>query len=309
MNSIGLPFISVVIPTYNHANFLQKSLGSVLSQTYQNFEVIVVDNSSTDNTDEVVYSFEDSRVQLIKINNNGVIAASRNLGIRRARGKWIAFLDSDDLWYPRKLEVCCKKISEKYLQGCDVITHDELVNNIITSSNKVLHHGPHQKEFYLTLLKEGNRLSPSATMVRKEFIDCYNISFSEEISYATVEDYGFWLDLARHNAYFIFIHEVLGEYVIHGNNSSARFLLHWSNTRALLHDHVFGGNLLIADQKKIWSFIDFRLEVMKARELFFSKNYSNAFKLLLKTLLHYPHVSVKIIFLRLKKKFISSGCE
>ena len=75
------PFISIIIPTYNHANFLKKSLQSVLDQKYHNWEIIVIDNGSTDDTDQVIINLNDNRIKLLKINNNGIIAKSRNLGI------------------------------------------------------------------------------------------------------------------------------------------------------------------------------------------------------------------------------------
>jgi glycosyltransferase involved in cell wall biosynthesis len=79
------PLISVVIPTYNHAEFLKRSLKSVVDQTHQNLEIIVIDNHSKDNTDEVVYMFSDPRIHLLKIHNNGVIAVSRNFGITNSK--------------------------------------------------------------------------------------------------------------------------------------------------------------------------------------------------------------------------------
>src|SRR3990172_8575884 len=107
------PLVSVVIPTYNHARFLGRALQSVLDQTYTNWEAIVIDNHSQDNTDEIVDSFRDPRIILLTIYNNGVIAASRNMGIRAAKGEWIAFLDSDDWWTPNKIQVCLEQINDK----------------------------------------------------------------------------------------------------------------------------------------------------------------------------------------------------
>ena len=83
------PFFTVVIPTYNCADYLKRALNSVFSQTYQNFEIIVVDNSSTDHTKDVLRSFNDGRLMVIKVNNNGIIAYSRNKGIENAKGDWI----------------------------------------------------------------------------------------------------------------------------------------------------------------------------------------------------------------------------
>ena len=93
------PLVSVVIPTYNHAYLLKDALHSVICQTYTNIEIIVIDNNSVDDTEEVVLSFLDPRIIFKKINNNGIIAASRNMGILIAKGDYIAFLDSDDIWH------------------------------------------------------------------------------------------------------------------------------------------------------------------------------------------------------------------
>ena len=111
------PFFSVIIPTYNCADFLKRALSSVFIQTYQNFEVIVVDNSSTDNTEDVLNSFDDKKLTVKKVNNNGIIAHSRNKGIENAKGKWVAFLDSDDIWKPEKLE----KVSHAIVNNPEVI--------------------------------------------------------------------------------------------------------------------------------------------------------------------------------------------
>ena len=85
MNETAAPLVSVVIPTFNHASYLARALQSVLDQTYTNWEAIVIDNHSTDKTDEVMASFADPRIIYLKIHNNGVIAESRNVGIRAAK--------------------------------------------------------------------------------------------------------------------------------------------------------------------------------------------------------------------------------
>ena len=118
MNDTVSPLVSVVIPSYNHGRFLGRALQSVLDQTYTKSEVIVIDNHSTDNTDAVMASFADLRITYIKIHNNGIIAASRNIGLRLAKGEWIAFLDSDDYWSRNKLEQCILNRSNN-----DVIYH------------------------------------------------------------------------------------------------------------------------------------------------------------------------------------------
>ena len=92
------------MPSYNTAEYIADSIKSVLAQTYTNFELIIVDDCSTDNTAEVVLSFKDPRIVFLKNEKNSGAAISRNYALREAKGKWIAFLDSDDLWVPEKLE-------------------------------------------------------------------------------------------------------------------------------------------------------------------------------------------------------------
>lgn len=96
--------VSVIMPSYNTAKFIEETINSVLNQTYQNFEIIIVDDCSTDNTDEVVAQIRDERIKYIKNEKNSGAALSRNRALREAKGKWIAFLDSDDVWLPEKLE-------------------------------------------------------------------------------------------------------------------------------------------------------------------------------------------------------------
>ncbi len=97
--------VSVVMPSYNTAKYISQSIDSVLAQTYSEWELIIVDDCSTDNTDEIVAKYlSDSRIKYLKNDTNSGAAVSRNRALREAKGKWIAFLDSDDLWLPEKLE-------------------------------------------------------------------------------------------------------------------------------------------------------------------------------------------------------------
>src|SRR4028118_698519 len=104
-NNLNQPLVSVIIPAYNAENFIAKTLETVLSQTYQNIEVLVVDDGSPDTTAEIVKSFVEnySRVSLLQQSNAGV-AAARNLAIEKSKGEYIAPIDADDIWYPQNIE-------------------------------------------------------------------------------------------------------------------------------------------------------------------------------------------------------------
>lgn len=96
--------VSIIMPSYNTAPFIKDTIESVLNQTYTNWELIIVDDCSTDNTDEVLATIKDERIRDLKNDKNSGAACSRNKALREAKGQWIAFLDSDDIWMPSKLE-------------------------------------------------------------------------------------------------------------------------------------------------------------------------------------------------------------
>lgn len=96
--------VSIIMPSYNTGEYIFDSINSVINQTYTNWELIIVDDCSNDNTDEIIKRFNDSRIKYLKNKENCGAAVSRNRALRKAKGKWIAFLDSDDLWLPIKLE-------------------------------------------------------------------------------------------------------------------------------------------------------------------------------------------------------------
>lgn len=98
------PKISIIMPTYNRAAFIMESVESVLSQTYQNWELIIVDDGSEDNTDEIISAVKDTRVKFYKAGKTGIGIRLKNFGIERSDGELIAFIDSDDMWAPQKLE-------------------------------------------------------------------------------------------------------------------------------------------------------------------------------------------------------------
>ncbi len=254
--------ISVVIPTYNHAKFLKRALQSVLDQTYRNWEALVVDNHSQDNTGEVLQAIIDPRITTYQIHNSGVIAGSRNLGISKARGDWVAFLDSDDLWYPDRLETVMAAILQ---DDCDVICNDEFMVNQDSGQRSVLSYGLHGSDSYRELLLGGNQLSTSATVVRRDFLLRHGLQFDEAREFITVEDYSLWLELAHAGARFRFISRELGEFSIHDANTSSRYTLHRNNMEALLHEHVFNRQTFASSSIRLWKQIAPRLHFMDIR--------------------------------------------
>lgn len=211
------PFFSVVIPTYNCADFLERSLSSVLSQTFQDFEVIIVDNSSSDRTPEVISQAREknSRIAHHIVQNNGIIAYSRNVGIKAANGKWIAFLDADDFWLPEKLEKVHSAIPDN--PHVILVCHDAW--KVVNGERKIeMRLGSSSDDMYERFLFHGFSLFTSAVSVRRD-VALKTGGFSEEKKFITVEDFDYWVRLSQVGE-FLFINELLGEWYIHDNNAS-----------------------------------------------------------------------------------------
>lgn len=96
--------VSIIMPSYNCGKYIEETIRSVQAQTYRNWEILFVDDCSTDNTENIIRSFNDSRIRYFKNDKNSGAAVSRNWALREAKGRWIAFLDSDDIWKSEKLE-------------------------------------------------------------------------------------------------------------------------------------------------------------------------------------------------------------
>jgi len=211
------PLVSVIIPTYNRAEDLKRALQSVFDQTFTNWEIVVVDNHSIDNTDSLIESFNDPKIRLFKIHNEGVIAASRNLGLKHALGEYIAFLDSDDWWHPQKLEV-----SMKYLErGADVVCHDLFrvkKSNQKIFLKKVPARNP-KSPIFVDLIVNGNALPNSSVVVRKQIMHKIK-GFAEDRDLIAAEDYDAWLRVAKISEKFEKIPQTLGYYWCGGGNIS-----------------------------------------------------------------------------------------
>ena len=229
------PKFSVVIPTYNQADYLKVALRSVLDQTYQDYEVIVVNNYSTDHTLDVIRDAGDPRVQVINFHNQGVIGAGRNVGIRASRGTYVAFLDSDDTWYPNKLERASEVIEADPVAG--LICHDQdLVRDGRPAGAAQI--GPpvgFKGNMHDYLLLRGNCVSTSASVVARRHLEEVGL-FSEDPAHITVEDYDLWLKLST-VCRFHFIPEVLGAHNFHPSSASANVDGHLHAALAVLDMH------------------------------------------------------------------------
>lgn len=222
--------VDVVIPTYNQAVYLKTALGSLQSQQFDGWRALVIDNFSTDETAQVVSSFNDPRIGYVQFANHGIIAASRNVGIRAAAGEFIAFLDSDDWWMPQKLSRCVDLLQQQY----DLVCHAEEWRN--GPKTRVVQYGPHSRATYRSLLIRGNRLSTSAVVGRTAMFRDVG-GFSEDESFVTAEDYELWMRLARAGYSFHFINETLGVYRMHSESASSSTQRHLLAELSVVNSH------------------------------------------------------------------------
>ena len=187
------PTVSVVIPAYNVADLIGATLDSVLEQTYHDFEIIVVDDGSTDSTREVVATYGEPVRYVRKV--NGGSASARNRGIQEARGTYVAFLDADDLWRPTKLEVQMQEhLADPALAWS--YTDSYLVD---AESGTIIFRRSHVRDRpegdVLDALLKGNFIAPSTTVVEHRVFDEVGV-FDESSLHRISEDWDLWMRIA-----------------------------------------------------------------------------------------------------------------
>ncbi len=212
MNSEKL--VSVVLPTYNREKEIYRSLASVLNQTYQNLEVLVVDDERTeDNTEEAVKSFDDERVEYL-VHGTGVSEA-RNKGIEKSSGDYIAFIDSDDVWFPENLE---EKIMALDIQDGQMAV-SKFQKVFLKEKKKKI-----GKPFFqgMTMKKsvlKGHTVPPSTAVFSREVFD--EIGFFDE-NLDIWEDSDMWVRTIEKFGEPVFVDEVLVKYFMHEESVSSR---------------------------------------------------------------------------------------
>ncbi|MDB4919625.1 glycosyltransferase family 2 protein [Mucilaginibacter sp.] len=218
MNS---PFISVIMPAFNAEKYIEESINSVICQTYINWELIIINDGSTDRTANIAgkYGAADARIKLINQENKR-LGAARNAGIITAKGNWIAFLDADDLWMPYKLE---KQIQAAETEPAAGVIFSSGYTFYDNSLNTALPYGTVAGFFTHTeiykLEYKGNYIPVLSALVKKSHID--KIGLQDENPYVYgCEDWDYWLRLALNGVSFFGMNERLFYYRRHISNMS-----------------------------------------------------------------------------------------
>lgn len=181
------PLVSIIMPLYNSEEFISETINSVLNQTYNNWELIIIDDCSIDSSAKIIKDFikNDSRIKYLKNEKNSGPAFSRNKGIDIAKGKYISFLDSDDFWDVKKTEIQVQKMEDENL----LITHGDYF--FIKETGEIIKQIETSEEIDYRKLLKGNQFKTMSMMMNKTLI------LNKRLPLVKHEDYAFFLDLLR----------------------------------------------------------------------------------------------------------------
>lgn len=188
------PLVSIIIPTYNREVLILKALDSIFKQTFQDFEILVIDDASTDKTEEVIEELNHQQIRYFKLKENSGQCVARNYGIKRAKGNFIAFLDSDDVWMPEKLE----KQLEFFRKGSEhlgAVYGFSYQKDVKKDEVRLLDSGYFRGNIYEKLLVGFCPPSPSLFMVSRIALERVN-GFDEEL--ITFVDLDLWIRIGEH---------------------------------------------------------------------------------------------------------------
>lgn len=203
--------VSIVVTTYNRLGLLKQTIQSILSQTFRDFELIVVDNESQDGTLEYLQGLGTEFVRAVQNQNYGVIAANRNVGIQQSRGKYVAFCDDDDMWLPDKLEKQVSVMERSPRVGL-CYTNAALFRDGITLRARMVRW--RVRRYYFPRLLLGNFIPNSSVLVRRSVFEHLGLLTTDT---TLREDYEMWLRVAR-DYDLAYIDEPLIRYRVHGSN-------------------------------------------------------------------------------------------
>ena len=211
----NVPLVSVIVTTYNRKEYLKETLDSILNQTFKDSELIVVDNFSNYDFIPFIKSFKDNRIRYFQNENNGIIAVNRNIGIKKAKGDYLAFCDDDDLWMPEKLETQLKHFENEDIIGVGTsaifIGDNDFLRNKKLKRNEI---------YNFKSIIVGNNVFFSSLMVKN-----LGFFFDEREDFKFVEDYDFQINITlKTKKYIKLLQNILIKYRIHTFSGSMNFV-------------------------------------------------------------------------------------
>jgi len=197
------PTVSVITPVYNAEEFIKETIESVLNQTYEDYEYLLIDDCSTDNSADIVQSYaeQDHRVKYIKLKENSGAAVARNTGLENAKGRFIAFIDSDDVWYPKKLEKQLRFMKENE----EAFTYTKYEH--ISEYGQVGAAPNFPERLNYSGLLKNTAIACSTVVIDRQVIGDFRMPLVRK-----GQDTATWLKILRNHDYAYLVDEVLNQY-------------------------------------------------------------------------------------------------
>ncbi len=224
---------------------------SVLNQSFYDFELIVVNDGSSDDTLLLLNAVSDSRLKIISIPNSGGPAKPRNIGISNASGVYVSFVDADDTWYLNKLQFCYDILVNENIDVC----YHQLLNTF--NNNTLMTREINKTNSFEDLLLNGNAISLSGSIVSRDFILQNNLLFNESRRYKIVEDYDFWIQCASCGGNFFRLEVVLGNYNYNANSISYNLKEYYANLNWCIIENLNSRGFKIAKRVFLISGVNF----------------------------------------------------
>ena len=301
---------SIVMPNYNSA-YLKRAIQSVIAQSYDNWELIIIDDYSSNFPEKIVEEINNDKIKFYKYDNSNNIARSRNIGIKKSKYEWIAFLDADDVWKKNKLSLVKKEIIQ---EKPDFIYHGMyylpktfgLIKKIIKDKSNDT-----ARPIFNSLIKNGNSIANSSVVVKKKLLINVGLQ-SEDINKISWEDYDCWIKCAKKTNNFLYVPKILGYVWIGGGNisSSKQTYINNKNFHKIYKDTI----LKTINKKKTDWYTNFLLGWYFKKKMIYrsyildKKINKNDFKSIIKSwmikFIFFKQIILKI-FIKKIKKFIS----
>lgn len=249
------PFISVFIPVYNAEKYIGEAIKSILNQTYKNFELIIVDDGSTDNTIQVISKYKDERIRVIRNKKNMGIPFTRNRGLKEARGKYLVLMDADDVSYPTRIETQVNYMEKNPHIAAAGTAYKHIGN---TKKKRVINKRGMPPNLTKIKLLFGSPLANATSILRLAIVREKNLKYDEEFFVA--QDYNFWVELSRYGDLSV-IPELLYNYRVGHMNITKKSRESHSEERkelvAKIQKKALESNNFILNKEDLRTFHDF----------------------------------------------------
>jgi len=322
-------FFSIILPTFNSHDYLRNAINSIISQTFKEWELIIIDNYSSDGTKNLIKSYRDSRIKFFQIRNRGIISKSRNFGIKKSYSKWLCFIDSDDTWHANKLEIVKNYIDQ---HNYDLFYHNLEFSNkkffffkkkIADKNNKL------SKPIFKEFIKNGNGIGQSSVVVKKKLIEKIGLT-SESNEIFAWSDFDTWLKVSLKTNKFLHIPIVLGSIWV-GKTNVSSFNQDIENNKSIVKFYkekakrkfkidlaktwwiIYPGLLKKFREKKFRECNKILKNIpespFKFKIRFFYIKYSSLFRLLISKLKKKVNLIILFIFIKSNNNFINSNLK